>query len=445
VGVNMNKVEPLTPFVDGYSAIMGDLPGQAHPRIAARRAAGIDMYRNEGLPVKKVEAWKYTRLKDLETGEYERIITGFDPFPVPSNVPHAGINGDVVRVVMVDGCYDPKQSDIAEIEGLQIRSLRSCLLGGSDRIITKVDKGAVTSGAPLAALSSAYLNDGVVVQIEAGVKIDQIIEIVVLTTQKDTPTLTFPRVVINIEAGASATVVESYFGQANGKYAVNAVTDIDLNKGASLKHYVLQSQSSEATHVFTGRCDVPEDASYEGFVLQVGGKTSRHEMRIRMIGEQSEATLNGAYGVRGSSHCDTTTVIDHVSPRTNTDQVFKGILDDQATGVYQGKVHVHRDAQQINGNQLHNAMLLSRKAHVKCKPELMIYADDVKCSHGATVGELDEAQVFYLRSRGVDEMTARAMLVQAFMGEALDLITNATVREAFHAQAAAWFAAGEGA
>jgi len=244
--------------------------------------------------------------------------------------------------------------------------------------------------------------------------------------------------VVSIGAGAEATLVESFSGPASGVYAVDAVTDIAMGEGARLKHYVLQAEGREATHVSNGRCDLPKDAHYEGFILQLGGKTSRHEMRLRMLGTGSDAKLNGAYAAKGDAVCDTTTQIDHIAEETTTDQVFKGILDGKSKGIYQGKVHVFRDAQRIIGNQMHNALLLSRTAEVDCKPELEIYADDVKCSHGATCGELSEEQIFYLRSRGVDAITARAMLLQAFLGETFEMISDAAVSAAFAAKANAW-------
>jgi Fe-S cluster assembly protein SufD len=434
----MLKHAPIAPYMDDFEDAAASLPGADNPRLAEMRRAAAASYRQQGLPHRKIEAWHYTRLKDLEEGGFVRAAKHS---ALEIDLPDAGLSGPVERIVIVDGHFVPELSSALTVAGVSVRSLETCLLENDQTVIDALDRHAPEEGLPLASLATAFLHGGVVIQVADGVKVAPVLELVSVTTSSDTPKLSFPRVLLQIGKDAAATVVGTFSG--HGAYAVNAVTDIDLGEGAVLNHYVLQEQSPEATHVYLGRCDVPASAKYEGFILQLGAKVARHEMHLRMVGKDGLAVLNGAYGVRGSGHCDTTTVIDHIAAETNTDQVFKGILDGTSRGVYQGRVHVHRDAQRINGNQLHNAMLLSRKAHANCKPELEIYADDVKCSHGATVGELDPAQIFYLRSRGVDEVTARALLVQAFLQEALDLISQDAVREAFAARAMAWFRAGQ--
>ncbi|MBN2752812.1 MAG: Fe-S cluster assembly protein SufD [Rhodospirillaceae bacterium] len=427
---------PMTPLLQDYAKISASLPGVHDSRVATLRAMAAESYRTQGLPHARVEAWRYTRLKDLETLPFSCAAALSD---VSEPVEGAGLAGAVLRIVLVNGQYVESLSSQVDIPGLAVGCLREALDAGDDAVIQALDGGGADfAGAPLAALATAYMDDGVVVRVAEGVSVAPLVEVVALATVDVMPHLAFPRFLLLLGAGAEMTLVETFTGPAKGVYAVNAVTDLCMGEGARLNHYVLQAQGAEATHVSLGRCAVPAKAHYEGFVLQLGAKTARHEMRLKMQGVGGEAKLHGAYAVRGEATCDTTTVVDHIAEETITDQVFKGILDDKSHGIYQGRVHVHRNAQRINGNQLHKALLLSRSARVDCKPELEIYADDVKCSHGATVGELDDDQVFYLQARGIDVVTARALLLRAFLGEALDMISVDAVRTAFGAHATGW-------
>lgn len=432
----MNVIQ--TPFLQDYAATAAALPGAADARIAGLREGGAASYRGVGLPHAKIEAWKYTRLRDLEVLPFSRAEA---PETVPGSIPGAGLEAVSARVVLVNGRFVPELSALPTEAGVSVASLRACLEAGEDAVIRTLDRDVDFSQAPLAALATAFLDDGAVIRVEPGVSVAKPIEVIAVSTvDPATPRIAFPRLVVSLGEGAELTLVESFGGPAQGVYAVSAVTDIAMGERAGLKHYVLQNEGKQATHVSAGRCDLPADATYEGFILQLGGKTARHEMRLRMIGSGSDAKLNGAYAARGDTVCDTTTEINHIAADTTTDQVFKGILDDRAKGIYQGKVHVFRDAQRIVGNQMHNALLLSRSAEVDCKPELEIYADDVKCSHGATCGEISAEQLFYLRSRGVDEGTARALLLEAFLSETFEMISDEAVSAAFAAKTVAWLA-----
>jgi len=425
------------PFLKDHAHLAASLPGGAP--VAALRAAAASAFREQGLPHGKVEAWHYTRLRDLEGTPLDRAAAvSVDAVPTG-----AGLTEGAVRLVMVNGRYESALSSPAPT-GVTVRGLRACLEAGDAAVIAALDGDADFAQAPMAALASAWLDDGIVLSVDEGVAVVPVVEVISLAAG-ETPAMSYPRLLVRLGAGASLTLVETFQGPSSGAYAVNAISEMVLGDGAALKHYVLQDEGAEATHVSLGRCAVPENGRYEGFVLQLGGKTARHEMRLKMVGAGGDARLNGAYGVRGEAVCDTTTVIDHVAADTTTDQVFKGILAGTGKGVYQGQVNVRRDAQRIIGNQLHKALLLSRSAEVNCKPELLIYADDVKCSHGAAIGELDGDQLFYLQARGIDELTARAMLMQAFLGEVLETISPATVRAAFTARAEAWLSATEGA
>jgi len=196
-----------------------------------------------------------------------------------------------------------------------------------------------------------------------------------------------------------------------------------------LRHYRVQTENMEATHLGSMHVRVGRDATYETFCMSAGGRLSRTEAFVRLEGQGAHCGLNGAYLMKGREHCDNTTVIEHTVPRTTCREVFKGVLDDESKGVFQGKIVVHKDAQKTDGHQLSKALLLSDNAGMDAKPELEIYADDVKCSHGATCGQLDTTALFYLRSRGIPDALARNLLIQSFVAEALEEISDEAVRQ----------------
>jgi Fe-S cluster assembly protein SufD len=257
----------------------------------------------------------------------------------------------------------------------------------------------------------------------------------------DTPLAFHPRVLILAGRNSHATVVESHVGLGDRPYFSNLVSEVTLREGAVLGHYKLQNEQPGAFHLAATQVRLDSRSTYDGFVLSLGARLSRNEIRAHLGGGEIECRLNGAYAVAGDQHVDNTTFIDHAAPGSRSREVYKGVLDETARGVFQGKILVRPHAQKTDGHQLNRALLLSRGAEVDSKPELEIYADDVKCSHGAAIGEIDEDQLFYLRARGIDRMTARAILVEAFLGEVLDEIRLDAAREAYRGLLAGWLAA----
>ena len=234
------------------------------------------------------------------------------------------------------------------------------------------------------------------------------------------------RLLVVVEAGASATLVETHRGQ--GRYFNNSVIEIDLAEGASLDHVVLQDESDEATHISTIGVRLAAKAAYRSQILHLGGKLVRRETHGLMNGPDADFNLAGASLVKGSQHIDNTTRLVHRAAHCPSQQLFKTVLEEEGHGVFQGTVLVERGAQKTNAHQLSRALLLSDRAAMDNRPELEIFADDVKCGHGATIGDIDENQLFYMRARGVDEMTARRLLIEAFLAEVVDQVGNEAIR-----------------
>lgn len=248
--------------------------------------------------------------------------------------------------------------------------------------------------------------------------------------------LHMPELEIVLEEGQELTVIERHDGR--GGYWKNMATAIRLEKGAILHHIRIQDDSADSVHTNMVEIVMERDAVYNGFALNLGGKLTRHEIHAVMDGVNGECTFNGINLLRDKQHGDTTIVIEHKAPHGRSYQFYRTLLDDTARGVFQGKVHVHQAAQKTDGYQLSNALLLSPGAEMDTKPELEIYADDVKCSHGATTGQLDEAPLFYLRSRGLDEGAARLLLLQAFVDELVDKLGDDVLRSSVKEKTNQW-------
>lgn len=334
----------------------------------------------EGLPTPKLEAWKYTNLRALGRIEFQTSVETPSLDQAPSLISNA-----LARVVFVNGQLNEALSDTT-----------------SDLIeLTK---------------------DGFALRVTSGIELDQPIEVVFVSGISDAAVTYNPRMSISLEDNSRATILENHIGLGDGVYFSNGETEIKVGQGARLNHVKVQAEGDEAYHLSNLSAQVARDGCYEACILSVGAKLSRNDINVRLEGEGANCGLNGATLMRGVQHSDNTTVVDHLVPHTACSEIFKGVLDDKARSVFQGKIVVHKDAQKTDGRQYCKTLLLSDDAEVNAKPELEIYADDVKCAHGATVGEIDETALFYMRSRGVPEKRARSLLVESFLGEALENI-----------------------
>jgi Fe-S cluster assembly protein SufD len=286
------------------------------------------------------------------------------------------------------------------------------------------------------------MQDGIVLRVREGTKVADPIELVFISAPGDEPLAYHPRHLIVAEPDSDATLVEYHVGLGNGTSIANHVTEIQVEHGARLHHYKLQAEPDSAFHVHTLHGNVAGSGFYDGFGLTIGGKLTRNELSVRLNGAFADARLNGAYLQRGRQHVDNTTLIEHVVPDTTCREVFKGALEGKGRAVFQGKLHVHPDAQRTDGHQLSRALLLSDEAEIDAKPELEIYADDVKCSHGSTAGELEKDALFYLRSRGIPYATAKRIMVESFLGEVVEEMTLEHLQTAFMQRISTWLGRG---
>ena len=396
------------------------------PTLAVTRGDGLERFAKAGLPTTRMEAWKFTNLRGLDK---LTLVPALDASMVAVDAIPTALDTPGPRLVFVAGQF---RADLSHLDGLPAGVTLQALPG---------DGMAPAGEGVLRALNGALPSAGALLQVGAGVKLATPVELVfIAATDGDQASLWNPRIRIDIADGAEATIIEHHVG-AMGTYVSNIVADVTVGPAARLHHYKLQAESLDAWHLANVDTHLAADAVYDGFVLNLGARLSRHEARHLLDGTGIDARISGAYAIAGQQVSDITTLIDHARPHCTSREVVKGVIDGQARAVFQGKIVVRPDAQKSDGYQLNRALLLSDGAEINSKPELEIYADDVKCSHGATAGELDEDQMFYLRARGIPRDAARVLLIGAFLDEALEEIIDAGVRSHFRARAEAWMGA----
>jgi Fe-S cluster assembly protein SufD len=399
------------PFLARYRGLQSGLPGPRGPREAA-----AELLRRRGLPGPCDEAWKYTSLRPLTELQFQAVLTDAGDHPAPIALPHLGALADAPRVVFVAGRY---RADLSQLPD-QI---------SARRFAGHLTEAPVEDEDRLLALNTLLAEDGAILDVAAGTDAGTLVLIHMGTEMSGKPAAFHPRHKVHLGAGAALTLVEICAG--NGTYLHNPVLDAEIDAGARLAHLRLQIESPKAFHIGAVHAAVGENASYDSFSLIMGARLARSEMHVHLHGSHGHAALNAAQVLRGHQHADFTTVVSHEAVAGTSRQTVKNVLDDHARGVFQGKIEVHRAAQKTDGYQMNQALLLSPHAEIDSKPQLEIFADDVKCSHGATVGELDADQLFFLRSRGIPQAEARGMLVRAFLSEALELVQNEPARALF--------------
>jgi len=413
-------------FLHRFDGLRARLPGARLGWLQALRDAAAESFRAQGFPTRRVEAWKYTDLRSVAEAGFDEALSilGDNPGLPPPHAPW--------RAVFQDGRFRDDLSTL-ETAPYAAASLAFALSGLEGRL------GSLARPAeqPLVALNSMLFEDGLVVTVPAGVA-GGVLELLSLASASERPTAFHPRHLIRLEAEASLTLIETATGPAETRYLHNPVFEIELAEGATLTHARLQREGSRGVQLGTIYASVAAGATYDNFTLNAGARLVRNEIHTVLTGPKATCHMNGAQLLRDGQHADTTTVLDHAAPDCASRQTYKTVLAGRSRGVFQGRIHVHQVAQRTDGYQMNQALLLSPEAEIDSKPQLEIYADDVKCSHGATVGAIDPDQLFYLRARGVPEATARAMLVEAFVAEALEDVRDETARAALEAAVAGW-------
>jgi Fe-S cluster assembly protein SufD len=404
-------------FLARYAGLREHLPGDRAVRDAAAEA-----FRRMGFPTRRDEAWKYTDLRPVAAAGFQEALTLVTASePLLARAPDLA----AARLVFVDGRY---RADLSASSG----KARFARFAEDPRFgdLARADRE------PMVALNTMLAEDGaridVTNDIDAG-----LLQLISLASHHPGSTDFHPRHIVHLAPGARLTLLETALGE--GAYLHAPVMEIRVSPGAALTHIRLQNESEAAFHLATVYVEVAESGTYDSFVLNLGGRMARYEFHARLIGSHAVAHFHGAQLLAGTQHADFTSVVRHEAPHGTSRQGVKSVLAGRSRGVFQGRIEVARQAQKTDGYQMSQALLLSPDAEIDTKPELEIFADDVKCSHGATVGELDPEQMFYIRSRGIPEAEARVMLVRAFLDEALEAVAHEKIRNALETAIGEWW------
>ena len=433
--VKVMKTAAETALAQTYAQAHASLPGGA--AIAQQRAAAFDLFAKEGLPHRRVEDWKYTDLRALMRDA--KPLAGPPDAAARKRAKAAGqMLGDIGarRLVFVDGAFVPELSDIAALEpGLSIGSLADALVGNDATLVAHLGKLAPASDVAVA-LNTALMGDGAVIRVAAGSTIERPLHLLFVASEK--PAASFVRSLVVVEQGARAMLIESYEGPPGSDYQINAALELFVGDRAHVDHVKIIGEGSDALHVSTLAAAVGAKARFNAFTFTAGGAVVRNQLFLKFDGEDTVANIRGATLIKGRQHADTTLLATHIARNCQSREVFKSVLDGEAHGVFQGRIVVRPGAQKTDAKMMTRALLLSERAEADNKPELEIFADDVQCGHGATAGALDGDLKFYLMARGVPEAEAEALLIQAFLGEAIEGVEHAGLREALLDQVAAW-------
>lgn len=394
--------------------------GEDIPYVAGMREKGDRVLKHLGWPTAKTEAWKYTHF-DPQILDKLRINTA------PHTCDHGHCNHSqnpfpCYRLEFCDGQFLADHSNIPN--GIEVKPLIEALFDGEAK--KYLNKTFDFTQYPFAALNTVYLEQGFMLIATKNVILDKPIYIRYHTYHANL--LNNIHNIILCEAGAQISLIEHYHAQTDDLYLHNVVNEIRLSPSARLNHYIYEDESIHAYHIALNSVVLKNDATYKGFCIKKQSCFSRHESIIHLEQEGARAEFYGVYRSIASQISDITTNIYHLAPETFSDQLIKGVADGQAKGIFMGKIHIAPNAQRTEGHQTHRALLLSNEAEIDCKPELEIYADDVKCSHGATCGDLDADQIFYMQSRGLSEESARNLLIQAHLNEVFEKIEDTDIK-----------------
>ena len=429
--IQLTKTKAEAALGEQFEAIASRLPGSA--AITNVRKAAMGTFASLGLPHRRIEEWKYTDLRASLKDAFPPAVDGVAATASAQDIDEAlGALAqlDAYRIVFVNGAYQAALSEGPDAAGLTVAPL--------SRTIDSLSRLDVSESDAVIALNTAFMSDGAVITIDEGAQLSKPVLMVFVRSGKEAQAVS-TRNILTIGAGANAVLVEANIAlKGAGGCQCNSLSEITVGDGASVTHVKATQEGEGATHISTWIGKLGAKVSYRAFQMTSNTALARNNLFITFNGEGTKLDISGAFLARGTEHVDTTLVVDHAVPGCESRELFKGVLDDTARGIFQGKVIVRRDAQKSDGKQMAQALMLSDTCEFDSKPELEIYADDVVCGHGSTSAQLDEEMMFYFRSRGIPEDVARALMIESFIGEALDMVQDEAIRNALVEDARRW-------
>ncbi|MFL6547804.1 MAG: Fe-S cluster assembly protein SufD [Povalibacter sp.] len=422
--MNALATKNVATAVERYRALF-DAHFRDENALTALRRAALERFIDAGFPTQRDEDWKYTNLRRLES----RSFSMAEAAPVAPDQ-NRWIATAGARIVLVNGrAVATLGAAYAQPPGVTVLGLGQWAINNPDEVAEFLARRTDFSKSAFHALNTAFFEDGVVVDVADQVVLDQPVYVVHLWTNVATQAMSHPKIFLRAGRNSQITLVEHYLSDGYAESFTNTAVSLDLQPGARVAHYRLQQESTRGFHIGNVEARLDSDSRYLCHDIALGAAVARTNITATLLGTGAEAQLRGLFAPKAAQHIDTYTLVDHVAAHTVSNEEYRGIAADRGRGVYRGKVIVRKDAQKIDSRQSSRNLLLSPTAEIDTRPELEIYANDVKCSHGATTGQLDSTALFYLRSRGLSESEARALLIRAFAESILSSVEPQSVRE----------------
>ncbi|MGD9488143.1 MAG: Fe-S cluster assembly protein SufD [Calditrichaceae bacterium] len=426
------EIKETETYIRNFAEFEKDLDEQATGEIHNMRRNAINLFSKVGFPGTREEEWRYTNVAPIAKTEF-MLFNDYDrhDLDVASMDKLYFKNWQGWVLVFINGFFSEEFSKLENIpDGIKILNMAEALRSDSEIVRENLNKSAGYENDPFFALNTAFMRDGAFITVADNTVIEKDIHLMFVSTESKTKAhMAYPRNLISVGRNSRLQVVETYVGISDNIYFNNHATEIFLDENAQLEYNRIQNESRNAFHIENINIHQKRSSVFHSNSIDFGGALVRNNIYNTLDAEGAETTLNGIYVGSGQQHIDNHTFIDHAKPYCNSKELYRGILDDKSGGVFSGKIMVRQDAQKTDANQSNNCLLLSEDATIDSKPQLEIYADDVRCTHGATVGQLDKDAIFYLKSRGISEKQAHSILTYAFVKEVIDHIKIDSVRE----------------
>ncbi len=397
------------------------------------RKAAMSKFQNLGFPTARRgnEEWKYTDIGPVAKVKFQSFGSDVQSLVNAKNVESFSLGEKSwSQMVFVNGSYVEDLSSVSSLpSGVMVLNLTEAIRSVPELVQQYLAHYADYEANAFTALNTAFIHDGAFIHIPDGILVEEPIRLLFLSTSKDEEEpVSHPRVLIVVGKNSKATVIDGYVGVPNGRYFSNGVTEVVVGDGSRVEYYKVQQQSDNAFHITNTDVSLGRDSYFSSINIDMGGKLVRNNLHVLTEDEGSSCVLNGLYLVNGTQHVDNQVIIDHAKPYTTSRELYKGILDGKSRSVFHGSIIVREGAVKVDANQVDKNLLLSDQAEADTKPAFWVYCDDVKCGHGAACGKMDEKAVFYMRSRGIDEKTARGLLTKAFVSDVIQSIANESLR-----------------
>ena len=434
----------LTPkdkgYVQGFEGFKKTAPGNDLDWLESLREEAIKKFTELGFPTLKDEDWRFTNLAPISRSSFSILENGLDKVSASDLAPFQFEDKNITELVFVNGHFAQELSKTTELpKGVIVKNLADALESDQEILKDNLGKYADFSEEAFTALNTAFISDGGFVYIPKGTIVESPIHLLYISTGGENPSITNPRNLIIAEDNCEANVVEHYASLSDDVYLSNVVTEIVVGENSTVGHYLIELESKKAFNVSTLRVQQARSSNIKSHSVLIGGSLVRNNVHPVLAGEGCDSLINGLFMPTKRQHIDNYMKVEHASPHCDSRQLYNGVLDGRSRGVFHGRIIVHEDAQKTDAKQTNRNLLLSDNAQIDTKPQLEIYADDVKCTHGATIGQIDENALFYLRSRGISKEASRDIIMNAFTNESLDNMSVESVREYCANLVADWF------